>query len=207
MASNEGEGAPDAQEGLMFHQKMKLSFDPAAPPPAGQPDFTSGPNRPGLLSIELPEARHVHPLHGRAALVRSLVSSIVRRPPDAYGEVHVLHGLGGCGKSSVAQDVARRALRDGVSVWWVNAAGPARISACLREVTLRLGVATRSIDDAWAGRGSAPDLLWRALNVRLGVWSGHGAQRDLHQSSFDLDERALPVGVRVMVHTALTALA
>lgn len=170
MASNEGEGAPDAQEGLMFHQKMKLSFDPAAPPPAGQPDFTSGPNRPGLLSIELPEARHVHPLHGRAALVRSLVSSIVRRPPDAYGEVHVLHGLGGCGKSSVAQDVARRALRDGVSVWWVNAAGPARISACLREVTLRLGVATRSIDDAWAGRGSAPDLLWRALNGADTPW-------------------------------------
>ena len=37
MASNEGEGAPDAQEGLMFHQKMKLSFDPAAPPPPGNP--------------------------------------------------------------------------------------------------------------------------------------------------------------------------
>ena len=42
---------------------------------------------------------------------------------------------------------------------------------------------------------------------RLGVWSGEGPQHDLHQSSFDLDERALPLGVRVMVHTALTALA
>ena len=41
---------------------------------------------------------------------------------------------------------------------------------------------------------------------RLGVWPGHGPKRDLHQPSFDLDERALPVGVRVMVHTALTAL-
>lgn len=42
---------------------------------------------------------------------------------------------------------------------------------------------------------------------RLGVWSGEGAYRDLHQSTFDLDERALPLGVRVMVHTALAALA
>jgi amidohydrolase len=42
---------------------------------------------------------------------------------------------------------------------------------------------------------------------RLGVWPGEGPQHDLHQSTFDLDERALPLGVRVMVHIALTALA
>ncbi|MQA14018.1 MAG: amidohydrolase [Pseudonocardiaceae bacterium] len=42
--------------------------------------------------------------------------------------------------------------------------------------------------------------------ARLGVWPGHGPQRDLHQPTFDLDERALPLGVRVMVHTALAAL-
>lgn len=41
---------------------------------------------------------------------------------------------------------------------------------------------------------------------RLGVWSGEGPQRDLHQPTFDLDERALPLGVRVMTHTALAAL-
>ncbi|MPY83384.1 MAG: amidohydrolase [Actinophytocola sp.] len=42
--------------------------------------------------------------------------------------------------------------------------------------------------------------------ARLGVWPGGGPQRDLHQGTFELDERALPVGVRLMVHTALTAL-
>jgi amidohydrolase len=30
--------------------------------------------------------------------------------------------------------------------------------------------------------------------------------RDLHQPTFDLDERVLPVGVRVLTHAALTAL-
>ena len=34
----------------------------------------------------------------------------------------------------------------------------------------------------------------------LGVWSGQGPQLDLHQPTFDLDERALGVGVRVLVN-------
>ena len=36
--------------------------------------------------------------------------------------------------------------------------------------------------------------------ARLGVWSGIGPQLDLHQPNFDLDERALAVGVRVLVN-------
>jgi amidohydrolase len=42
--------------------------------------------------------------------------------------------------------------------------------------------------------------------ARLGVWPGHGPMRDIHQPTFDLDERALPFGVRVLVQSALTAL-
>lgn len=42
--------------------------------------------------------------------------------------------------------------------------------------------------------------------ARLGVWPGVGPMRDIHQPSFDLDERALPFGVRVMVNAALAAL-
>jgi amidohydrolase len=41
---------------------------------------------------------------------------------------------------------------------------------------------------------------------RLGVWSGHGHQSDIHQPTFALDERALPVGVRTMVQAALLSL-
>jgi amidohydrolase len=42
---------------------------------------------------------------------------------------------------------------------------------------------------------------------RLGVWSGSGDMSDLHQPTFDLDERALPVGVRTLAHAALATLA
>jgi amidohydrolase len=56
------------------------------------------------------------------------------------------------------------------------------------------------------------DFAWYLEDVpgamgRLGVWSGDGPQKDLHQPTFDLDERALPVGVRVLVHAALASLA
>lgn len=54
--------------------------------------------------------------------------------------------------------------------------------------------------------GGGEDFSWYLEEVpgamaRLGVWSGEGEQRDLHQPNFDIDERALGVGVRVLVNT------
>ncbi|ORV49276.1 N-acyl-L-amino acid amidohydrolase [Mycolicibacter engbaekii] len=51
--------------------------------------------------------------------------------------------------------------------------------------------------------GGGEDFSWYLEQVpgamgRLGVWSGSGPQLDLHQPTFDLDERALALGVRVM---------
>ena len=44
--------------------------------------------------------------------------------------------------------------------------------------------------------------------IRLGVGiPGSPVKLDIHQSSFDVDERAIGHGVRVMVHTALAGLA
>lgn len=53
--------------------------------------------------------------------------------------------------------------------------------------------------------GGGEDFSWYLEEVpgamaRLGVWSGRGPQLDLHQPTFDLDERALPVGVSVLVN-------
>ncbi|MGP4055286.1 M20 family metallopeptidase [Mycobacterium sp. 4D054] len=53
--------------------------------------------------------------------------------------------------------------------------------------------------------GGGEDFSWYLEEVpgamaRLGVWSGQGPQLDLHQPTFDLDERALGVGVRLMVN-------
>lgn len=53
--------------------------------------------------------------------------------------------------------------------------------------------------------GGGEDFSWYLEDVpgamaRLGVWSGIGPQLDLHQPTFDVDERALGVGVRVLVN-------
>ncbi|WAC90571.1 amidohydrolase [Mycobacterium sp. Aquia_213] len=53
--------------------------------------------------------------------------------------------------------------------------------------------------------GGGEDFSWYLEEIpgamaRLGVWSGEGPQLDLHQPNFDLDERALGVGLRVMVN-------
>ncbi|MEU3275250.1 amidohydrolase [Saccharomonospora sp. NPDC006951] len=80
---------------------------------------------------------------------------------------------------------------------------------------LRAGVEAALGADAPTGTeqsSGGEDFGWYLEHVpgafaRLGVWSGEGAMRDLHQPSFELDERALLTGVRVMVHTALAALA
>ncbi|GGG13117.1 putative peptidase/amidohydrolase [Rhodococcoides trifolii] len=59
-----------------------------------------------------------------------------------------------------------------------------------------------------AQSGGGEDFSWYLEHVpgamaRLGVWSGVGPQLDIHQPTFDLDERALAVGVRVMTNLAL----
>jgi amidohydrolase len=57
------------------------------------------------------------------------------------------------------------------------------------------------------------DFAWYAERVpssyvRLGVHdpASDAPRRDLHASTFDIDERAIAVGVRLLVHTTLTAL-
>jgi amidohydrolase len=79
---------------------------------------------------------------------------------------------------------------------------------------LRDGVTAALGADALTGTrqsSGGEDFGWYLEHVpgsmgRLGVWSGTGPQHDLHHSDFTLDERALPLGVRIMVHTALAAL-
>ncbi|TDP93625.1 amidohydrolase [Labedaea rhizosphaerae] len=80
---------------------------------------------------------------------------------------------------------------------------------------MRAGIEAALGESAVAGTkqsSGGEDFGWYLEHVpgsfaRLGVWPGEGAQRDLHQPTFQLDERALLVGTRVMVHTALAALA
>ena len=68
-------------------------------------------------------------------------------------------------------------------------------------------IARRGVDSVEGTEQSlgGEDFSWYLEDVpgamaRLGVWSGRGPQLDLHQPTFDLDERALAVGVRVFTN-------
>lgn len=67
--------------------------------------------------------------------------------------------------------------------------------------------ASRSTEQSSGGE----DFAWYLEHVpgamaRLGVWSGHGPMSDIHQPTFDLDERAIPFGVRILTTAALASL-
>ncbi|MBB3661966.1 amidohydrolase [Prauserella sediminis] len=78
---------------------------------------------------------------------------------------------------------------------------------------LRGGVEAALGADALVGTeqsSGGEDFGWYLQHVpgafaRLGVWPGEGPKRDLHQPTFEADERALLTGTRVLVNTALAA--
>ena len=75
----------------------------------------------------------------------------------------------------------------------------------LEKAIARVGPSALA-DTAQSGGGE--DFSWYLERVpgamaRLGVWPGTGPQLDIHQPTFDLDERALAVGVKVMTAIAL----
>jgi amidohydrolase len=84
-----------------------------------------------------------------------------------------------------------------------------------RESTeiLRAGITAALGEDALAGTkqsSGGEDFGWYLEQVpgsfaRLGVWSGEGPMGDIHQPTFNADERALPAAVRVLVHAALAS--
>ncbi|TDV41468.1 amidohydrolase [Actinophytocola oryzae] len=83
------------------------------------------------------------------------------------------------------------------------------------EAVLRAGVEAALGENAVTSTkqsSGGEDFGWYLEHIsgsfaRLGVWSGEGAQPDIHQPTFRIDERALLTGVRVLTHTALAALA
>ncbi|UZJ25490.1 amidohydrolase [Rhodococcus antarcticus] len=82
-----------------------------------------------------------------------------------------------------------------------------RTSTRLLRAAVADGVGESAVAPTLQSSGGE-DFAWYLERVpgamgRLGVWPGTGPQLDLHQPTFDLDERALEVGVRTLVHCAL----
>jgi hypothetical protein len=98
-----------------------------------------------------------------------LVDGLSRAAAAPDGKVHVLAGLGGCGKSTVALALAGRCRRAGQPVWWLPAVDRASVTNRLLGLAHLLGAPDGEVREALAGRISPSDVLWRRLE-RLHGW-------------------------------------
>jgi tetratricopeptide (TPR) repeat protein len=109
-----------------------------------------------------PPIGHMPPLvRGRDDLVEELATAAVE--PDS--KVHVLTGLGGCGKSTVALALARRCREAGQLVWWLPTVDRASVTSRLLGLAQLLGAPDGEVREALAGRISPSDVLWRRLET------------------------------------------
>ncbi|MBB6349349.1 FxSxx-COOH system tetratricopeptide repeat protein [Nonomuraea muscovyensis] len=103
-------------------------------------------------------------LYGRQELLAELEECLIE--PD--GRFHVLAGLGGVGKTTVALALAERARELGCLVWWVSATDGASVTAALLGLAGELGAPLGEVEEARAGRRIAADVLWTRLERRTG---------------------------------------
>lgn len=116
-------------------------------------------------TIAVPTGRRYEnaPLRGRDGLIDDLVSAWFG--PGPSGRVHVLHGLGGAGKSSIALEVACRIRESGAHVWWIPATDADRVTMGMLNLARRLGLSNAEI-----GRHDVADVLWERLAGHETPW-------------------------------------
>jgi tetratricopeptide (TPR) repeat protein len=142
------------------------------------------------MSISPPIGQLDHPVHGRDELLDSLAQDL--HSPN--GEFHVLAGLGGVGKTTVALELTRRAAGQ-MPVWWVTAASPAVLAAGMRLVAATVGASADQLDQARSGTTiGAANLLWTLLDGCRGPWL-------LVVDNADNPRMLVPAGTRVADYT------
>lgn len=104
----------------------------------------------------VPPAPPQFPLRARDDLITALIAG--------WGRVHVVHGLGGCGKTHIASELIRR-VEDEAEVWWLSALTRDLLQGGLRSLGRKLGMT----GDDLRGSGFA-DRLWELLKNHERRW-------------------------------------
>ncbi|MFF0671550.1 tetratricopeptide repeat protein [Streptomyces tendae] len=115
------------------------------------------------------------PLVGRAPGVLRDRTDLMERLRAAVagpgGDIHVLHGMGGCGKTAVAQALFHEAVREHGRVGlWVNASERVSLRAGMLAVAGDRGATAGELAAATGGRRAAADLVWHYLDHSAQPW-------------------------------------
>jgi len=105
-------------------------------------------------------------VRGREELLTALDSLV--NAPD--GRLHVLCGLGGCGKTTVALTAAGTAAASGARVWWITARDETSLTSDLVDLAVELGATPEEVRYAGAGVRSLTDLVWQRIEAVPGRW-------------------------------------
>ena len=117
-------------------------------------------------SLDPPTGSGPPRVRGRADLIAAL--AVWCQAPDE--RVHVLSGLGGSGKTTVALALAEQATSSGVRVWWLTVRDRRTLTNDLLDLLVDLGATTREIRRALSGERSLVDLVWRYLDTPARPW-------------------------------------
>ncbi|MBQ0829400.1 tetratricopeptide repeat protein [Streptomyces tagetis] len=129
-----------------------------APPPPGGPDSVRRP------AVGRPPAV----LRDRTEVLRRLDASV---RAGRCGEVYVLYGMGGSGKTAVAYTFFHRATREGDRVGlWVSASDRASLRAGMLAVASDRGADDSELLAARNGLRPAADLVWQHLDASAEPW-------------------------------------
>jgi tetratricopeptide (TPR) repeat protein len=101
-------------------------------------------------------------VRGRERILRT-IEGAARRPD---GTVHLLGGLGGTGKTTIALQAAQTCLAAGRRVWWVSGMEAGSLASDLLELALSLGATAQDVEDVSHGRRNPADLLWEFLEAQ-----------------------------------------
>ncbi|WP_435613747.1 tetratricopeptide repeat protein [Streptomyces sp. 1222.5] len=148
------------------HRAAARSRLVGVPAPAPRSETAAG-GRAGralLRSIRPPLARLSHEpvVRGRDGLVGRLATAL---GTASTPRVHVLCGLAGVGKSTVALTLARAAVAHGAQVWWVGADSAAATADAMYALAAELGASRNQLEHS-----SLPDLVWRLLSAQRRPW-------------------------------------
>lgn len=104
-------------------------------------------------------------LRGRDDLFAVLRTALAASDSGVDPTVHVLHGLGGCGKSRLALESAAESIAAGRRTWWLSAERPETLGAGMRALAAELGASPTLLH-----AGSLPDLVWDLLDKLADPW-------------------------------------
>ncbi|WP_307835328.1 NB-ARC domain-containing protein [Streptomyces adelaidensis] len=134
-------------------------------PPAGFPR-QAAPAAPDAVRVPL-VGRPPGVLRNREELRETLTEAVA----GPGGEVHVVHGMGGCGKTALAYWLFTEAVRaHGRVGFWVNASERMSLRAGMLAVAGDRGATAGELAAAAAGQRAAADLVWHWLDHCVEPW-------------------------------------